>query len=232
MRYIAIVLAGGRGSRMKSDIPKQYMELGGKQVLYYSLERFQKSNVSKIILVTGRGDEDYCRKQYIDMYGFDKIEHIVAGGSERYYSVLNGLRSIAESDEETYVMIHDGARPCISDEVIERCMQEVSCEKACVAAVPVKDTIKIADGDGYAESTPDRNYLWQIQTPQCFEYHLIKDSYERMAADENRGNITDDAMVVEKYSDSRIKLTMGSYENIKITTPEDIQTALGFMKLQ
>ena len=99
-----------------------------------------------------------------------------------------------------------------------------------MAAVPVKDTIKISDENGYAVNTPDRNTLWQIQTPQSFEYELIMDAYEKMIKDSDRGNITDDAMVVEKYTSVRVKLTQSSYKNIKITTPDDIIIAESFIK--
>lgn len=226
MKHVAIVLAGGKGSRMNSDIPKQYMQLMGKPVLYYSLKAFQESDIDEIVLVVGKGEIDSCRADIVDAYGFTKIANIVEGGSERYYSVLNGLRAIKECD---YVYIHDGARPCISLDVIKRCMEDVVQYKACIAAVPVKDTIKIADTDGYAAQTPDRNHLWQIQTPQCFAYDIVRAAYEDMAADESRGNITDDAMVVEKYTNAKVKLTMASYKNIKITTPEDIAIAEIFL---
>lgn len=225
MKRVAIVLAGGKGSRMNSDIPKQYMKLLGEPVLYYSLKAFENSEVDEIVLVVGKGDIQLC-KELVKKYGFLKVCNIVEGGSERYYSVLNGLRAISDCE---YVFIHDGARPCVTEEVIARCMLDVKKYAACVAAVPVKDTIKIADSDGFAQSTPDRSCLWQIQTPQCFEYNLVKNAYETMAADDERGNITDDAMVVEKYSNRKVKLTMGSYENIKITTPEDIYVAEIFL---
>ncbi len=229
-KRVAIILAGGLGSRMKSDIPKQYMDLAGKPVLYYSIKSFEQSLIDEIILVAGADDIDYCRREIVDKYGFSKVSAIVAGGSERYYSVLNGLRAVKCSGE-SYVFIHDGARPCVTEQIIEKCSAEVEIHKACVAAVPVKDTIKVADEECYAKDTPPRNLLWQIQTPQCFEYNLVKNAYEAMAADENRGVITDDAMVVEKYTDTKVKLTEASYKNIKITTPEDLSIAELFLRM-
>lgn len=229
-KRVAIILAGGRGSRMKSDIPKQYMLMAGKPVLYYSINAFEQSSVDEIVLVAGADDIEYCRGEIIEKYNFKKVTEVVAGGSERYYSVLNGLRAVKCGEGETYVFIHDGARPCVTTQIIEKCMTEVEIYKACVAAMPVKDTIKVADEEGYAKSTPPRNLLWQIQTPQCFEYNLVKNAYEDMAADNNRGVITDDAMVVEKYTDARVKLTEASYENIKITTPEDLAVAEIFLR--
>jgi methyl-accepting chemotaxis protein len=131
---------------------------------------------------------------------------------------------------EDYIFIHDGARPCVTAQIIYNCMQDVMEYKACVAAVPVKDTIKVADKAGMSVNTPDRSTLWQIQTPQSFEYELIMDAYEKMIKDSARGNITDDAMVVEKYTSVRVKLTQSSYKNIKITTPDDIIIAESFIK--
>lgn len=232
IKRVAIILAGGRGSRMNSEIPKQYMLLKGKPVLYYSIKAFEHSVVDEIILVAGAGDIDYCRREIVEKFGFNKISAIVAGGTERYYSVLNGLRAVALSNGgEIYVFIHDGARPCVTGQIIEKCNSDVELYKACVAAMPVKDTIKVADEGGWAKDTPSRNFLWQIQTPQCFEYNLVKNAYEAMAEDEKRGVITDDAMVVEKYTDSKVKLTEASYKNIKITTPEDLAVAELFLEL-
>lgn len=232
VKRVAIILAGGRGSRMNSDIPKQYMILGEKPVLYYSIKAFERSSVDEIILIAGAGDIDYCRREIVEKFGFKKVSAIVEGGSERYYSVLNGLRAVEPGGSgEVYVFIHDGARPCVTEQIIEKCSLEVELYKACVAAVPVKDTIKVADEEGYSKDTPPRNLLWQIQTPQCFEYNLVKNAYEAMAADENRGVITDDAMVVEKYADTRVRLTEASYKNIKITTPEDLAVAELFLEL-
>lgn len=231
MRKIAIVLAGGRGSRMQSSVPKQYMQLLGKPVLYYSVNVFENSEVDEVILVAGRQDIEYCREQIVQRYGFGKVTQIVAGGSERCDSVLNGLRAVCAGDgEEVYVFIHDGARPCITEELVKSCGREVLLYKACVAGVPAKDTIKLADEEGFAAQTPDRSRVWQIQTPQCFEYGLVRKAYEAMAADCERGSITDDAMVVEKYTNVKVKLTMASYENIKITTPEDLLIAKEFLQ--
>ncbi len=233
MKISAVVLAGGKGSRMNSDIQKQYLLLCGKPVLYYALQAFQHSSVDEIILVVGTGmvqnisEEEYCKKEFIDNCHFNKIKHIVMGGSERYDSVMNGLAAI--HNDVDYILIHDGARPCITVELIERCIQDVIDCKACVAAVPVKDTIKVVDSKNYAVSTPDRSTLWQIQTPQCFEYNMIWKAYHNMAADTDKSNITDDAMVVEKYSDNKVKMTYSSYKNIKITTPEDLQIAKTFL---
>lgn len=229
----AIVLAGGKGSRMKSSIPKQFMNINNKPVLYYSLKIFQESSIiDNIILVTGESDIEYCKHSIVEKYSFTKVRDVVAGGKERYNSVYNGLKAVkkAESYDKTqYVFIHDGARACITNKIIQTCYSDVKEYMACVAAVPVKDTIKITDSNGFAVNTPDRSTLWQIQTPQVFEYNLVSDAYDKMIKDTDRGNITDDAMVVEHYSDVKVKMSLSEYSNIKITTPDDIIIAESFL---
>lgn len=230
-KFAAIVLSAGTGSRMKSDIPKQYMDLNGKPVIYYSLKAFEDSDVDSIVLVTGRDDIEYCRKEIVEKYGFTKVKAIVAGGAERYDSVFEGLKAINDCD---YVMIHDGARPMLDSNIIERAWRGAVEYKACVVGMPVKDTIRIVGTDGTAISTPDRKSLWQIQTPQAFDYRLIYEAYSKVLADVKAGkqkaNITDDAMIVECASNVKVHMTEGDYRNIKITTPEDIQVAEIFLK--
>ena len=224
--FAAIVLSAGRGSRMRSDIPKQYMDLLGKPVIYYSLKAFQDSPVSEIVLVTSEADREYCRREIVEKYALTKVKAIVSGGAERYDSVLEGLRAIQGAD---YVLIHDGARPMLDQEIVARSIETVISEKACVVGMPVKDTIKVINDQGYAANTPDRRYLWMVQTPQSFEYRLIREAYEQMRSDMLSGKdmpaITDDAMVAEYEAGISVKLIPGSYENIKITTPEDLEIA-------
>ena len=127
-------------------------------------------------------------------------------------------------------LIHDGARPLISEEVIRRTIEAAREYGACVAAVPVKDTVKVADGDQFAETTLDRSLLWQIQTPQAFRYGLVKGAYDSLMADPAlQKGITDDAMVVERMTNEKVKLVMGDYRNIKVTTPEDMTVAAAFL---
>lgn len=225
--YTAVVLAAGKGSRMQSKVKKQFMKLLGKPLVYYALLAFQESPVDEIILVTGRESVDYCRKQIVEKYGFTKVKEIVAGGKERYESVYEALK-VASMD---YVLIHDGARAFLDEEIISRSMKGVAEYNACVIGMPVKDTIKIVDKDQYAIETPKRSLLWQIQTPQCFITDEIRQAYEQMMAEEAK-NITDDAMVMEQYGDRRVKLIEGSYENIKITTPEDIVIGKALLKMR
>lgn len=232
MYYTAIVLAAGRGSRMNSGVRKQYMQIDGRPVLYYALRAFEDSFVDEIILVTADEEIAYCKKEIVEAYGFRKIKQIVAGGRERYHSVYNGL---CAAKAEGCVLIHDGARPFLTKEVLERARENLRHHAACAAAVPSKDTVKIADRDGYVKETPDRASVWNMQTPQCFAYELAMQAYRKLMEDEEalrgrRTAVTDDAMVIEYFSTERVKLFEGSYYNIKITTPEDMGLAEIYLK--
>ena len=224
----AIVLAGGQGKRMGTKVQKQYLEIQGKPVLYYSLHTFQNSElIDEIILVVGENQEEYCRREIVDKFEITKVTKIVVGGSERYYSVWNGLCAI---DEDGYVFIHDGARPFINDEILNRAYEAVQEEKACVVGMPVKDTIKIADENAFAKETPNRNFVWMVQTPQVFETTLVKKAYGMLMEQEYIA-VTDDAMVVETMLGQNVKLVEGYYQNIKITTPEDLAIAEVFASI-
>lgn len=225
MKMTAIVLAAGTGKRMNTKVHKQYLLLKEKPILYYSLKAFEDSHVDEIILVTGAEEIEFCRKEIVEKYGFGKVRAIVEGGRERYHSVYEGLKAVGETD---YVLIHDGARPFVSQDIIERTLEAVCEYRACVAGMPVKDTIKISDEEGFAKETPNRSSVWMIQTPQAFSYPLIYDAYTRMLEKEDSA-ITDDAMVVERMTNHKVKLIEGSYRNIKITTPEDLLIAEQFL---
>lgn len=219
-----IVLAGGKGSRMGSKIHKQYLLLAGKPVLYYSLKIFQETEfIDEIILVVGEGEKEFCRQQFVKEYGINKITKIVVGGAERYHSVWNGL--MAMENENGYVFIHDGARPFLEKDILERAFCDVKRYHACVVGMPIKDTVKIANEQGMVSHTPQRSKVWTIQTPQVFETELIKRAYHAyMEEKESKGiRVTDDASVVELMTDHAVKLVEGSYANIKITTPEDLK---------
>ena len=215
--YTAVVLAAGSGSRMKSNVKKQFMDMLGKPLIYYALKQFQDSPVDDIILVTGEDAISYCKEEIVEKYHFTKVKKIVAGGKERYNSVYNALKEA----EREYVLIHDGARAFVDQEIIARAMAGVKEYKACVIGMPVKDTIKVVDEEGYAVDTPKRSTLWQVQTPQCFVTEEIREAYEKMMNTSQDG-ITDDAMVMEQYGTRRIRLLEGNYNNLKMTTPEDI----------
>lgn len=232
MKTTAIVLAGGRGKRMNSTVPKQFLMIKDKPVLYYSLKAFEDSFIDSVILVASEDDMEYCKKEIVEKYDFTKVVKIVAGGKERYHSVLNGIKAASDCD---YIFIHDGARPFVTQDMLTRLLKCVKESKACVAGMPVKDTIKIANEDGYIDNTPKRELVWMIQTPQVFDYALIKKAYLNLEKDEysllEKGiSITDDAMVVEMLLGEKVKLVEGSYQNIKITTPEDLAIAEGFLE--
>jgi 2-C-methyl-D-erythritol 4-phosphate cytidylyltransferase len=230
-KITAIVLAAGSGSRMKSKTKKQFMEIKGKPVIWYSLFEFEKSRVDEIILVTGKEDIDYCKKEIVEKYNLKKIKNVVAGGSERYESVYNGLKEVTGN----IVLIHDGARPLINNEIIERSIEGTIKSDACVVGVPVKDTIKRANKEGYIIDTPNRSELWITQTPQSFKTDLVKMAYKKMKEELEKGNttlnITDDAMVVEEFTTNQVRFVQGDYKNIKVTTPEDIDIAELFIEL-
>ena len=222
-KTVAVVLAAGRGKRMQSDVAKQYLLIKGKPVLYYSLQAFQNSEVDEIILVTGESEISYCKEEVVDKYKISKVSQIVAGGKERYHSVFNGLKACQDAE---LVLIHDGARPFVDEAIIHRNIVMSKEYGACVTGMPVKDTIKIADSNGYVKETPRRDLVWAVQTPQSFQYELIKKAYDTFLEKETeyclQYSVTDDAMVAEIFGGIKVKLVEGSYNNVKITTPEDM----------
>lgn len=231
-RTAAVVLAAGQGKRMQSAVAKQFLLLDGEPVVCHALRAFEESEVETVVLVTGADEIEYCQKEIVEKFGFKKVMNVVAGGKERYHSVYEGLRAlepVLESDG--IVLIHDGARPMVTGEMIARTIRAAEEYGACVAAMPVKDTIKVADAEQFAAMTPDRSTLWQMQTPQTFRYGLVYEAYQKLLSDVSyQKGITDDAMVVETMCSGRVKLVKGSYENIKVTTPEDMLVAEVFLK--
>ena len=223
----AIVLAAGQGKRMHSKIQKQFLEIQGYPVLYYSLRCFQESPlIQDIILVTGEDALSYCKEEIVKKYGFTKVSNVIAGGKERYDSVYAGLCACKDC---RYVLIHDGARPFITEEIIERGLEKVKETGACVVGMPSKDTIKLSDAEGYVKETPDRKCVWTIQTPQIFSYALIREAHDSIRK-KDMSKITDDAMVIEQETGVKVALAEGSYQNIKITTPEDLYIAEAFLR--
>lgn len=229
VKTAAIVLAAGKGTRVGGEIPKQYIEVAGKPVLAYCLEAFEKSSIDQVIIVSGEDETDYIEDEIIGPYGFRKVADVVPGGSERYFSVLNGLKTLAEMDGEDtpdYVLIHDGARPYITKDGVEKMILAVSEYDAAVAAEPSKDTVKITDDDGFVISTTDRKVTWQVQTPQAFAFADIYQAYKQIVEPltEGNGKITDDAMVYEAaFPERKIKLINLEEENSKITTADDLE---------
>jgi len=235
-RCTAILLAAGSGSRMKSSVAKQYLPLAGKPLIYYALQAIEQSRiVDDCVLVTGEKDLEYVRLEIVEKYGFYKVNQIVAGGEERCFSVWNALDAIQKGalgvpNRDGLIFIHDGARPFLTEELLERTAAAAEQFHACVAAVPSKDTVKIADEEQFAVQTPDRRTVWNIQTPQVFDTKLVTEAYGLLmekAQQVRNGEIpvTDDAGVVERFTDTRVRLVEGSYRNLKITTPEDLKIA-------
>ena len=224
---VAVVLAAGQGKRMNANVPKQYLLIKEKPILYYTLKTFEESFIDEIILVTGKGEEEYCEKNFIQKYNFKKITAIIAGGKERYHSVYNALEHIGNSKKaDSIVFIHDGARPFVDKESLQNVYEVAKENGAAILGVPVKDTIKVVGNNGVVTETPERTTLWAIQTPQVFQYDKIKAAYDKMITMEKNKQlqvqITDDAMVMENFGEVFVRVTKGSYENIKITTQEDL----------
>lgn len=239
MGNTAIVLAAGSGKRMNSAVAKQYLTLKNKPVIWYALQAFEQSSVvDNVILVVGDGEVEYCRKHIVEEYGFEKVQAVIEGGAERYLSVWEGLKWIEEHSEvakQEILFIHDGARPFVTEEIIKDTYMAAKEHGACVAAMPVKDTIKIGDEAGFAVQTPNRRSVWMVQTPQVFDRSLITDAYRQLVVQlhnlKKQGiEITDDAMVVETMMGRKVKLVPASYQNIKITTPEDMKIAECFLE--
>jgi len=224
MKTVAIVLAAGSGKRMNSDTKKQYLTIGNKPVLYYSLKAFEESFIDEIILVTASEDVEFVKRDIVNKHDLKKVSAIVTGGKERYHSVMNGLEAAGACD---YIFIHDGARPFINQDILLRAFDAVKKTGAAVVGMPVKDTIKIVDQNNQVVETPNRSQVWLTQTPQCFAYEPILKAYEELLANESnlekKGiKVTDDAMVIETFGSKAVTLVEGSYDNIKITTPDDL----------
>lgn len=220
----AIVLAAGQGKRMNSEIAKQFLNLNGKPVLYYSLKSFEESSVDDIVLVVGKGQTDYCKDNIVSAFALNKVKRIIEGGKERYDSVYQALKSTSQTE---YVLIHDGARPFITVELIESVIEAVKEYSACIIGTPVKETIKVVGQDGYITTTPNRSTLWAAQTPQAFDFKLICKAFDLFykETDMINSSVTDDAMVYETYLKKPVKMLLGDYNNIKITTQEDLLSA-------
>lgn len=221
----AVIVAAGKGKRMGTEISKQFLPLCGKEILAHTVEKFEQAAcIRDIILVTG-GDALQDVRQMVQEYGWKKIISVTEGGKERQDSVFLGLQQVPQDTE--IVLIHDGVRPFVTEEILERSIAAAKETGGCVAGVPAKDTIKVCDAEGFAIATPNRSTLRQIQTPQTFRRKEILAAYEKAKADGFLG--TDDASVAE-HSGFPVRVIMGSYSNIKITTKEDLLIGAAFLK--
>lgn len=217
----AVIVAAGKGTRMNMDKNKMYVEVYGRPILARTVQVFQDSNyINEIILVVNSQEIVLCKQDIVDCYGLDKVKTLVCGGAQRQNSVFNGIR---EADKNCDILIiHDGARPFVSEDNIIDSIDAAIEFGAASIAVPVKDTIKSADADCFARETLERSSLWSIQTPQAFKYDLVERAHRKAEEDGFLG--TDDAVLVERLG-YKMKLVMGSYNNIKITTKEDLAIA-------
>ncbi len=214
-----IIVAAGQGRRMASNVSKQFIEVDNKPILAYTVEKFQNHEwIDEIVLVVGSEEIEFANSSIKEQYNFTKINKIISGGYERQDSVFKGIEAL--SDDIDYVLIHDGVRPFVEESSISSIIEEVCVYKACILGVKVKDTIKMADYEGFINKTPNRDLMFAAQTPQAFDKKLIYKAY--LEGIKEKSYVTDDAMMVEKYTDVRIKITNGSYGNIKITTIEDM----------
>jgi 2-C-methyl-D-erythritol 4-phosphate cytidylyltransferase len=225
-KVTALILAAGAGKRMGRAMAKQFLLLGDKPLLAHTLLAFQRSpEIDEIIPVLAQEDVEGCLRDVIELYQITKVKTLVVGGKERQDSVLNGLQKIGR--DTAVVLVHDGVRPFVTPDMIREAVRFAN-EGECVAVgVPIKDTIKEVDEHKIVRRTLERGSLWAIQTPQAFPAKILKRAYEESYKQKMFG--TDDATLVERTGGT-VRVIMGSYENIKITTPEDLILAEEILK--
>lgn len=225
LNAVAVIVAGGQGTRIEGKLPKQFLNLGDKPILAHCVQRFETcETIDQIVLVVPEDYLEYCSQAIVDPYDFKKVKKIVCGGRERQDSVYLGLKACPNST--TVVAIHDGVRPFVSPLKISESIRLCEEKKAVILAVPAKDTIKRVEGNSVV-TTLDRKKLWLVQTPQVFEYSFILNAYEKAMEEGFVG--TDDAMLVERLGEE-VAVVEGEYQNIKITTAEDLVIAEKFIR--
>jgi 2-C-methyl-D-erythritol 4-phosphate cytidylyltransferase len=227
MKTVAIIVAGGSGKRIEGNLPKQFLMLGGKPILAHTIEKFEScDSVDEIVLVVPEDHLGYCSQAIVDKHTFSKIRKIVCGGKERQDSVYQGLKACSNST--SIVAIHDGVRPLISMMMIFKSIELCREKRAVILAVPVNDTIKQVE-NGLVINTLDRRKFWLVQTPQVFEYKLIMEAHKK--AREKNFVGTDDSALVERLG-CEVSVLEGTYNNIKITTAEDLLVAEKLLKAE
>lgn len=227
VKTFALIPAAGMGKRMGASINKQYLQLDGMPIVARTISVFEHSpDIEAIYLVIPEAEIPYCREHVVAACGFRKVVEVVPGGRERQNSVMNGLRAMRPhlSDDDV-VVIHDGVRPLITPELLRESIAVACKHDGALVAVPAKDTIKVVR-DGIVADTPDRESLWQAQTPQTFRFGVIFAAH--LAAEQDGFTGTDDASLVERRGGS-VRIVRGDYRNIKITTPEDLVLAETFL---
>lgn len=224
----AIIVSAGKGQRFGAGIKKQFLSLGGKPILSHTLAPFERCPLIRFVLVVvGEEDLEYCLKEVIEPYHYRKVLKIIPGGKRRQDSVKKGIEALPEDTE--IIVIHDGVRPFVTQEMIEASIQEATHSGAAVMAVPVKDTIKVATPDGIVLHTLERSSLWQVQTPQAFQATILRKAYSTSNLEEI--SVPDDATLVERLG-IKVHLLPGSYSNIKITTQEDLMLAQFILQME
>ena len=226
MKTITLIPAGGSGKRLKADVAKQYLLLDKLPVLVHTLRAFQQAAViDEIVLVVPENDIAFVSSEFIKKHNLTKVTKIVAGGAERQDSVRNGLAAV--DDQCDIVLIHDGVRPFVTEKMIKEVIAAAKTEQAASVGVKAKDTIKETKDDGSVVKTVSRHNLWLTQTPQAFQFAILRKAYDAAYRDSYYG--TDDASLVERIG-IKVKMIAGSYDNIKITTPEDLLMAKALLK--
>jgi 2-C-methyl-D-erythritol 4-phosphate cytidylyltransferase len=221
MNVTVLIPAAGSGRRMGTHLSKQYLEVAGRPILAHTLGLFQDHpKVDQIYVVASPDAVDFCREEIVERYAFSKVVAVVAGGEERQTSVHLGLQACAAADDDL-ILVHDGVRPLLTADCIDRLLPVAHRMGACVLAVPVKDTIKEVEA-GVVQSTPDRHRLWQVQTPQAFRAGLLRRAHQQAQRDGFLG--TDDAVLVERLGEV-VAVVAGDYRNFKITTADDLAIA-------
>ena len=225
-KVTVLIPAAGMGKRMGKAVAKQFLPLGDRPMLAHTLLTFQRmSEIDEIIPILSQEDMDICLRDVIERFHITKVKTLVAGGKERQDSVNNGLQKI--DADTSVVLVHDGVRPFVTQAIIKECIELARKGECVTAGVPLKDTIKEVDENGIVRKTLERSRLWAIQTPQAFPAALLKKVHEEAHKRKLFG--TDDATLAEKAG-IKVRVIMGSYENVKITTPEDLILAEEILK--
>lgn len=226
---VAVIPAAGAGLRMGGDRAKQFLDLDGRPLLAVTLQQFQQCGaIQRVILVVPETEVDPCREGIVGKYGFTKVEQVLAGGPRRQDSVRIGIEASKGADE--LILIHDGVRPMIEPDLIERVVAAAKTHRAVITALPAKETVKDVDDRGFIRGTHDRTCIWLAQTPQVFRYTDILSAHQK-AAQEGWEDATDDAFLLEQMGIA-VKIIEGSEDNIKVTTPHDLEFARALLRIR
>lgn len=227
-KICAILAAAGKGERLGQGMPKPFIMLQNHPLIYYPLKVLSESElIDYILVVVAKDNIAYCQREVIEKYNLTKVNKVIEGGAQRQDSVYNGLKEVLP--ETDLVVIHDGARPFLTHQLIEETIREAQNIGAAIVGVTPTDTIKSINGGVWIEETWDRDSMVMIQTPQVFKYTLLKDAYEK--AYEDNFLATDDALLIRRLG-GRVKLVKGDDENIKITFPHDLLVAEAILKFR